>query len=53
MDVDNIEDLRLPQAVIGRLIKEALPAGVSVSKVSLFVKFYIKNCLCVLLLFNN
>ncbi|KAI1719776.1 DNA polymerase epsilon subunit 3 [Ditylenchus destructor] len=32
MDVDNIEDLRLPQAVIGRLIKEALPAGVSVSK---------------------
>ncbi|KAI1723912.1 histone-like transcription factor (CBF/NF-Y) and archaeal histone domain-containing protein [Ditylenchus destructor] len=32
MDVENIEDLRLPQAVIGRLIKEALPAGVSVSK---------------------
>lgn len=32
MDVDNIEDLRLPQAVIARLIKEALPPNVSVSK---------------------
>uniref|UniRef100_A0A915DSL3 DNA polymerase epsilon subunit 3 n=1 Tax=Ditylenchus dipsaci TaxID=166011 RepID=A0A915DSL3_9BILA len=32
MDIDNVEDLKLPQAVITRLVKEALPPGVNVSK---------------------
>lgn len=31
-DNDAMEDLRLPQTVIGRLVKEALPPGVIVSK---------------------
>lgn len=35
-DGDVAEDLRLPQTVIGRLVKEALPAGVIISKVSPF-----------------
>ncbi|VDM99311.1 unnamed protein product [Thelazia callipaeda] len=32
MEKDSVEDLRLPQTVIGRLVKEALPSGVVVSK---------------------
>lgn len=32
-DGDVAEDLRLPQTVIGRLVKEALPPGVIISKV--------------------
>lgn len=35
-DGDVAEDLRLPQTVIGRLVKEALPSGVIISKVSLY-----------------
>ncbi|VDK68679.1 unnamed protein product [Onchocerca ochengi] len=31
-DGDVAEDLRLPQTVIGRLVKEALPSGVIISK---------------------
>ena len=33
---DAAEDLRLPQTVIGRLVKEALPPGVIISKVSYY-----------------
>jgi len=33
MDNGNIDSLKLPQTVVGRLIKDTLPAGVNVSKV--------------------
>lgn len=40
---DAAEELRLPQTVVSRLVKDALPPGVIVSKVRYFCYYYFLN----------